>query len=58
MKYVEAHKLPMDLQHEYFVITPPGVESCFEANGHNCSDGLANTRLLRVPQLHRSGRKR
>jgi hypothetical protein len=38
-KYVEAHKLPMDLQHEYFLLTPPGVESCLEAVGHSCSDG-------------------
>jgi len=37
--YVEAHKLPMDLQHEYFLLTPSGVESCFEASGHRCSDG-------------------
>ncbi|HYM54029.1 MAG TPA: IPT/TIG domain-containing protein [Solirubrobacteraceae bacterium] len=41
-KYVEAHKLPMDLQHEYFLLTPPGVESCFEALGHSCSDGAAH----------------
>ncbi|MGP0103656.1 MAG: IPT/TIG domain-containing protein, partial [Solirubrobacteraceae bacterium] len=39
VKYVEAHKLPMDLEHEYFLLTPPGVESCFEASGHECSDG-------------------
>ena len=38
-KYVEAHKLPMDVQHEYFLLTPPGIESCFEAAGHSCSDG-------------------
>ena len=37
--YVEAHKLPTDLQHEYFVLTPEGVESCFEAIGHQCSSG-------------------
>ena len=38
-KYVEAHELPMDLQHEYFMLTPPGVESCFEAAGDECSAG-------------------
>ncbi len=38
-RYVEAHKLPVDLQHEYFMLTPPGVESCFEAAGKKCSDG-------------------
>jgi hypothetical protein len=37
--YVEAHKLPADLQHEYFLLTPPGVESCLEALGHACSAG-------------------
>ncbi len=38
-KYVEAHKLPMDLAHEYFLLTPPGVESCFESEGRSCSAG-------------------
>jgi hypothetical protein len=38
-RFVEANKLPIDLQHEYFMLTPPGVESCFEALGHKCSDG-------------------
>lgn len=37
--YVEAHALPMDLQHEYFLLTPPGIESCFEAAGRSCSAG-------------------
>jgi hypothetical protein len=37
--YVEAHKLPTDLQHEYFMLTPPGVESCLEVAGRSCSDG-------------------
>jgi hypothetical protein len=37
--YVQAHDLPMDLQHEYFLLTPPGVESCFEAAGRSCSAG-------------------
>ncbi len=40
--YVHAHKLPTDLQHEYFLITPPGVESCFEAAGHSCSVGTTH----------------
>ena len=38
---VEAHKLPMDLEHEYFVLTPEGVESCMEPEGKVCSDGTA-----------------
>jgi hypothetical protein len=37
--YAEAHALPADLAHEYFVLTPPGVTSCFEAAGHQCSEG-------------------
>jgi hypothetical protein len=37
--YVLAHGLPHDLAHEYFMITPPGVESCFEAAGRECSAG-------------------
>ncbi len=40
--YVEANKLPMDLQHEYFLLTPPGVESCFEAAGLSCSQGTSH----------------
>ena len=38
-KYVEAHALPADLQHEYFILTPPGVESCMETAGRSCSAG-------------------
>jgi hypothetical protein len=38
-KYVTAHGLPHDLAHEYFVLTPPGVEDCFEASGAECSAG-------------------
>jgi hypothetical protein len=37
--YVEAHALPTDLAHAYFLLTPPGVESCLEAAGHSCSAG-------------------
>jgi IPT/TIG domain len=41
-KYVEAHELPMDLDHEYFLLTPPGVESCLEAAGRSCSAGTSH----------------
>lgn len=37
--YVEARSLPVDLRHEYFLLTPPGVESCLEAAGKSCSAG-------------------
>jgi hypothetical protein len=40
--YLAAHGLPEDLAHEYFVLTPPGVESCFEASGTQCSAGTEN----------------
>lgn len=39
--YVKAHALPEDLTHEYFLLTPPGVESCFSALGSECSAGTA-----------------
>jgi hypothetical protein len=38
-KYVTGHGLPRDLAHEYFLLTPPGVEDCFEASGAECSAG-------------------
>ncbi len=37
--FVTAHGLPRDLTHEYFLLTPPGVEDCFAANGRECSLG-------------------
>jgi hypothetical protein len=37
--YITANGLPADLTHEYFLLTPPGVESCFEGS---CSAGTAN----------------
>jgi hypothetical protein len=29
-KYLTAHGLPRDLKHEYFLLTPPHVEDCFD----------------------------
>jgi hypothetical protein len=37
--FVKAHGLPHDLSHEYFLLTPPGVEDCFTAGGAECSAG-------------------
>jgi hypothetical protein len=37
--YVAAHSLPHDLTHEYFILTPPGVENCAEPSA--CSAGSA-----------------
>ena len=42
LSFVQAHKLPIDLQHEYFLLTPEGVESCTEAAGTICSDGTSH----------------
>jgi hypothetical protein len=42
-KYLQEHKLPTDLAHEYFLLTPPGVESCFEAAGRACSAGTTHS---------------
>jgi IPT/TIG domain/PKD domain len=38
-KFVKEHKLPADLEHEYFLLTPPTVEDCFTALGTQCSAG-------------------
>ncbi|HSS82044.1 MAG TPA: PKD domain-containing protein [Gaiellaceae bacterium] len=42
--FVTAHHLPTDLSHEYFLLTPPHVESCFgndPATGYDgCSVGI------------------
>ena len=40
--YVKAHALPTGLAAEYFILTPPGVESCFEAAGNSCSAGSSS----------------
>src|SRR5271157_5818488 len=36
-RFVTEQGLPTDLAHEYFVLTPPGVEGCFQAAGTECS---------------------
>jgi len=41
-KYILANGLPQDLAHEYFLLSPPGVETCFEADGAECSAGAEN----------------
>jgi hypothetical protein len=40
--YVTSHGLPQDLAHEYFMLTPPGVEDCFGAGGAECSAGSSH----------------
>lgn len=43
--YVSAHSLPTDVQHAYFLLTPPGVESCLESAGRACSAGTKHPRF-------------
>ena len=40
--YAEAHGLTADLAHEYFILLPPGVSTCFEAAAKSCSEGTAH----------------
>jgi len=40
--YIKAHALPHDYRHEYFVLTPPRVEDCFEASSFECSAGSSS----------------
>ncbi len=39
VSFIEQHKLPTGLAHEYFILTPPGVETCTEQKGKTCSEG-------------------
>jgi hypothetical protein len=43
--YVHAHGLPTDLRHAYFLLTPPGVESCLEAAARACSAGTEHSQF-------------
>ena len=38
-RLVKADGLPADRSHEYFLLTPPGVEDCFQPGGLECSAG-------------------
>ena len=42
--FVQAHALPTDLRHAYFLLTPAGVESCLEAAGRSCSAGTEHVK--------------
>jgi hypothetical protein len=39
--FVTRHHLPTDLSHEYFLLTPPHVESCFSGNAATNFDGCS-----------------
>lgn len=43
-RVVASRHLPTDLTHQYFLITPPGVESCFTgASDSDCSAGTSGS---------------
>lgn len=51
--YVTAHNLPTDLSHEYFLLTPPHVESCFASNpASGCSVGIMPFRYAAYCAYH------
>jgi PKD domain len=39
--FVTRHHLPTDLSHEYYLLTPPHVESCFSGNAATNFDGCS-----------------
>jgi PKD repeat protein len=41
-RLTKADGLPRDLTHEYFLVTPPGVEDCFTSGGRECSAGTVS----------------
>jgi PKD repeat protein len=51
VNFVTAHHLPTDLSHEYFLLTPPHVETCFTGNPGDsppfggCSAGIVPANL-------------
>lgn len=53
--YAEGHGLPGDLAHEYFVLTPPGVAICFEASGHDCSEGTEHFKFCAFHSFFKVG---
>ena len=41
--YAAGHGLPTDVLHEYYFLPPPGVESCSEPAGRECSPGTPHS---------------
>jgi PKD repeat protein len=53
VKYVGEHKLPTDMNHEYFLLTPEGVESCFEESPEaECSANVSNEEFASYCAYH------
>jgi hypothetical protein len=53
--YAENHSLPADLQHEYFVLLPPGVSTCYEASARECSEGTAHFKYCSYHSFFKAG---
>ena len=52
-QFIAARRLPTDLTHEYFVITPPDMVICFDSGGTECSANAADPgsqASLRLPR--------
>jgi PKD repeat protein len=41
-RFLPLHSLPEDLNHEYFLVLPPGVVTCFDSNPNDGCDVNAN----------------
>jgi PKD repeat protein len=53
-RLVLERKLPTDLEHEYFLLTPEGVESCVEASGEVCSANVPEEEFREFCAYHGS----
>ena len=58
VNFVTAHHLKTDLSHEYFLLTPPHVESCFSSNPttdfDGCSAGIVPAGLAAFCAYHQN----
>jgi PKD repeat protein len=56
VRFVTARHLKTDLSHEYFLLTPPHVESCFGAspNTDGCSAGIVPSNLAAYCAYHQN----
>jgi hypothetical protein len=52
VRFISEEHLPTGLNHEYFVLTPEGVESCFEAAGDACSANVTSPSFQKYCAYH------
>lgn len=52
IRFISAEHLPTGLNDEYFVLTPEGVESCFEAAGEACSANVTSPAFQKYCAYH------